>query len=173
MCTRRRAVLAAWAGAWLAGTAAVAQPGRVPVVTRLVRLFLDKEQALLEAQRQADAATLAALLSPDFELRSARQPATPVARAEWLAALPATRWPSGPMLIEQMSAHEHPGLVIVSFRLRPERDADLKTMPALFIVDTWVGHGEQWLLATRYASSAQAVAVPGDAALAAPTSLKK
>jgi len=36
-----------------------------------------------------------------------------------------------------------------------------------------VGHGEQWLLATRYASSAQAVAVPGDAALAAPTSLKK
>ena len=168
----RRACLLASVAACLGARQAVAQPGRVPIVTRLVRLFLDKEQALLDAQRQGDAAALAALLSPDFEMRSARQPTTPVARAEWLAALPATRWPAGPVLIEQMSAHEHPGLVIVSFRLRPERDADLKTLPALFIVDTWVGSGEHWLLATRYASSAQAVAVPGDP-LAGPGALHK
>lgn len=167
--TRRRALLATW----LAVPAAYAQPGRVPIVTRLVRLFLDREQALLDAQRAGDAATLAALLSPNFELRSARQPATPVPRADWLAALPTTRWPAGPLLIEQMSAHEHPGLVIVSFRLRPERDADLKTMPALFIVDTWVGSGDQWLLATRYASSAQPVPVPGDPAGHPPAIVKK
>jgi ketosteroid isomerase-like protein len=162
---RRREALATLGAALLLPGVANAQAGRVPTVTRLVQQFLELEDKLLDAQRRGDHAALDALLAPDFEMRVARQPGTPIARAEWLAALPATHWPAGAVVNEQMAAHEHAGpTIIVSFRQRPERAADARHLPPLFIVDTWQRDGEQWLLAARYAGPAgdPLTAVPGD-----------
>src|SRR5215470_11353881 len=44
--------------------------GRVPTVTRLVALYLDREAALGDAIRGGDASALANLLTDDFELRA-------------------------------------------------------------------------------------------------------
>ena len=61
--------------------------GRVPTVTRLVKLFLEKEAALATAVRNADADALGALLTDDFELRVGARAARPIARADWMREL--------------------------------------------------------------------------------------
>lgn len=124
-----------------------AQANAVPTVTRLVKIFLDLEGRLMQAQRDGDAAALGALLTDDFEQRSAPQPGVPVARAEWLgrakreAAVQAGR-------IEQMAAHDHGSVVVVSFLVRPDSGTPR------FIVDTWAKAGDSWKLAVRYSAAA-------------------
>jgi hypothetical protein len=49
--------------------------GNVATVTRLVKIFLDKEQALGIAIRAGDSAVLQGLLTDDFEVRAAGPPA--------------------------------------------------------------------------------------------------
>lgn len=126
--------------------AAHAQTSAVPTVTRLVKMFLDLEGRLMQAQRDGDNAALGALLADDFEQRSAPQPGVPVARAEWLshakrnAAAQAGR-------IEQMAAHDHGNVVVVSFLVHPDSGKPQ------FIVDTWAKSGDGWKLAVRYAST--------------------
>src|SRR5215471_6873641 len=51
--------------------------GRVPTVTRLVALYLDREAALGDAIRGGDASALANLLTDDFELRTGARAAAP------------------------------------------------------------------------------------------------
>jgi hypothetical protein len=135
--------------------------GRVPTVTRLVRIFLDHEQALLRAQQAGAKSEFDRLLADDFELRSASKPGTPVARAEWLAAIaarPATDW-----AIEQMAAHDHGAVVVVSFLMRPP--VGKAGVAPIFVVDTWAQAGEDWQLKTRYAAPVgAAAAVPGEPA---------
>ena len=52
--------------------------GNVPTVTRLVKIFLDKEQALGTAIRAGDSTALEGLLTDDFEVREGAQPGTPI-----------------------------------------------------------------------------------------------
>ena len=144
---RRRWLMAA---ALLPLPAAWAQTTRVPTVTRLVKLFLDLETQLQQAAHTGDAAALAALLADDFELRVARRPGTPVARAEFLAAM--ARKPPPEAAIEQIAAHDHAAVVNVSFLLRPV-GASRKGLPTLFVVDTWSREGEVWRLRVRYAAA--------------------
>jgi hypothetical protein len=133
--------------------------GRVPTVTRLVRIFLDHEQALLRAQQAGAKTEFDRLLADDFELRSASKPGTPVARAEWLAAIAAR--PTPDWAIEQMAAHDHGAVVVVSFLMRPPV-AKAGVVP-IFVVDTWAQAGEDWQLKTRYAAPVgAAAAVPGE-----------
>src|SRR5438477_12591387 len=49
---------------------ASALPGRIPTVTRLVKLFLDREELLSAAMRAGDTASLERTLTDDFELRA-------------------------------------------------------------------------------------------------------
>ena len=160
--TRRRWLVAA---ALLPLSAAWAQGTRVPTVTRLVKVFLDLETQLQQAARGSDAAALAALLADDFELRVARRPGTPVARAEFLAAL--ARKPPPEAAIEQIAAHDHGAVVNVSFLLRPV-GAGRKGPPPIFVVDTWAREGEVWRLRVRYAAAVgvddRALPGEGDAA---------
>ena len=73
----------------LPSLAADEQPtgGRVATVTRLVKLFLEKEASLGAAVRNADASALAALLTDDFELRTGARAASPIPRADWMGEL--------------------------------------------------------------------------------------
>lgn len=136
----------------------------VPTVTRLVKVFQQLETQFAQAARAGDTAALEALLTEDFELRVARRPAEPVARAQWLAAI--KQQPAPDARIEQMAAHDHGTIVDVSFLLRPLVAGPPRrgTEAPLFIVDTWARDGEAWRLKVRYAgvvgSSTQRV--PGE-----------
>lgn len=151
---RRRGFIAALVALPLA---ARAQTARVPIVTRLVKALLDHETRLAQAASTGDAATLQALLADDFEMRVAQHPGAPTPRAEWLASI--ARHPPASAEIEQIAAHDHGAVAVVSFV------QTAKAGPALFVVDTWAKDGDAWRLKVRYAAplGRGAARVPGDA----------
>jgi hypothetical protein len=155
----RRLTTCAWiAGACLLLPAAPcvhAQDHGVAVTTRLVKLFLEQETHLQQAEREGDDRALGALLADDFEERTAARPGEPVPRADWLVRVQRERRPGG--AIEQMAAHDHGSVVVVSFLVRPAQGRPR------FVVDTWAREGDSWKLKVRYSAPA------GDAA---PPSLK-
>src|SRR5215471_12939692 len=102
--------------------------GRIPTVTRLVKIFLDKEAQLGAAVRGADAATLGALLTDDFELRTGARAASPVPRDDWMRELMRTRDPGGD--ISRMAVHDYGTVAIASFT----QDSSAGPM---FVVDVW------------------------------------
>ena len=140
----------------------VAQSGRVPTVTRLVKIFMDREGELLAAMRAHDAARLAPMLSDRFEMRVGHEPGTPVPRADWIAQV--SEGAAGEYRIEQMAVQDAAPLAIASFMLRPLPAA--KRAAPLFIVDAWEPDGDSWRLRVRYATvlAATRARVPGDAA---------
>lgn len=139
--------------------AADAQPasGRIPTVTRLVKIFLDREDQVLSAQRTHDVAALGGLLTDDFEMRIGERPGVPIPRAEFLqqAAAQAT----GSYTIEQMAVHDLGATLIVSFLLRPAAEA--RGAQPLFVVDTWSGAIDSARLRIRYVAPAAAAVIPG------------
>src|SRR5229473_1422031 len=143
----------------LPSVAADEQPtgGRVPTVTRLVKLFLEKEASLSAAIRSADATALSGLLTDDFELRTGARAASPIPRADWVRELLRTRDPGGD--INRMAVHDFGAIAIASFT------QDTVGGP-VFVVDVWRGQGIDWKLAVRYASPAgsPAFAIPGGSA---------
>jgi hypothetical protein len=149
---RHFTVCASIAAALLLPTGSVhAQTRGVPTMTRLVKIFLDQETKLQQAGRDANERALAGLLAEDFEERSAARPGEPLPRADWLRGQ-RERLPAGH--IEQMAAHDHGCVVVVSYLLRPEQG------PAQFIVDTWAREGDSWKLKVRYSAPAPATAAP-------------
>src|SRR5437660_12219899 len=87
--------------------------GRVSTVTRLVKLFLEKEASLGAAVRNADATALGSLLTDDFELRAGARAASPIPRADWMRELLHTRDPGGE--ISRMAVHDFGSIAIASF----------------------------------------------------------
>ena len=131
--------------------------GRVPTVTRLVKLFLEKEASLGAAVRNGDATALGELLSDDFELRTGARAASPIPRAAWMREVLRTRDPGGE--ISRMAVHDFGAVAIASFT----QDT---TGGPLLVVDVWRGQGMDWKLAVRYASPAgsPSFAIPGGSA---------
>jgi hypothetical protein len=131
--------------------------GRVPTVTRLVKLFLEKEAALGAAVRNADANALGSLLTDDFELRTGARAASPIPRADWMRELLRTRDPGGD--ISRMAVHDFGAVAIASFTQNAAGGP-------VFVVDVWRGQGTDWKLAVRYASpvGSSAFAIPGGSA---------
>ena len=131
--------------------------GRVPTVTRLVKLFLEKEASLGAAVRNGDATALGELLSDGFELRTGARAASPIPRADWMRELLRTRDPGGE--ISRMAVHDFGTIAIASFT----QDA---AGGLVFVVDVWRAQGTDWRLAVRYASPAgsPAFAIPGGSA---------
>ena len=142
----------------LAGPASAADErptgGRVPTVTRLVKLFLEREAALSDAIHKGDAQSLAGQLADDFEMRTSARAATPVPRSEWMRDVLRTR--DGGDDIGRMAVHDYGTLAVVSFTMTAKAGA-------IFVVDLWRGQGDSWKLAVRYASPVGAAqfVVPG------------
>jgi hypothetical protein len=149
---------------WLAALPAVSTPaiaadepatGRVGTVTRLVKIFLDREEALSAAMRAGDAASLERTLTDDFELRAGARAASPIPRADFLKDVvrsrPASEAPG------RMAVHDLGNVAIVSF----VQGDDAKR--AIFVVDVWRQSGPDWKLAIRYAAPAgtQDFLIPG------------
>jgi len=143
----------------LPSLAADEQPtgGRVPTVTRLVKLFLEKEASLGAAVRNADATALGSLLTDDFELRTGARAASPIPRADWMREVLRTRDPGGD--ISRMAVHDFGAIAIASFTQGAAGGP-------VFVVDVWRGQGTDWKLAIRYASpvGSPAFAIPGGSA---------
>lgn len=125
--------------------------GRVATVTRLVKLFLDKEALLSATIRSANAPALGALLTDDFELRTGSRAASPVPRAEWMHEVLRTREPGGD--ISRMAVHDYGVIAVVSFT----QDA---AGGSVFVVDVWRAQGPDWKLAVRYANPVGSPAFP-------------
>lgn len=128
--------------------------GRVQTVTRLVKIFLDKEAALGEAARSGNAAALGALLTDDFELRAGARAASPIPRDDWLREVLRTRDAGGE--VSRMAVHDFGSVAVASFNQG-------SSSGAMFVVDVWRQQGSDWKLAVRYASPAGAstFAIPG------------
>src|SRR5438093_2505058 len=143
----------------LPSVAADEQPtgGRVPTVTRLVKLFLEKEASLGAAVRNGDATALGELLSDDFELRTGARAASPIPRADWMRELLRTRDPGGE--VSRMAVHDFGAVAIASFTQGAAGGP-------VFVVDVWRGQGTDWKLAVRYAGpvGSPAFAIPGGSA---------
>lgn len=133
-----------------------AQSQRVPTVTRLVKLFLDQEDALAAAMRAGDTAALERALADDFELRTAATAANPIPRSDFLAEIAARHPFVGPA--GQMAVHDLGGFAVVSFI----QGSDVTR--AVFVVDVWRHAGADWKLAIRYAAAATPsdVTIPGE-----------
>ena len=125
--------------------------GRVPTVTRLVKLFLDKEASLGAAVRRGDATALGALLADDFELRTGARVASPVPRTDWMRELMRTRDPGGD--ISGMAVHDYGTVAIASFTQESAGG------PVL-VVDVWHAQGADWKLAVRYSAPAGSPVFP-------------
>ena len=128
--------------------------GRVPTVTRLVKLFLERETAIGDAIRSGDAQVLASLLTDDFEMRTGARAATPVPRAEWMREVLRTR--DGGQGIDRMAVHDYGTIAVVSFTMSGSAGP-------IFVVDAWRVQGSTPKLAVRYASPAGIAqfAIPG------------
>ncbi|MGA8033450.1 MAG: nuclear transport factor 2 family protein [Casimicrobiaceae bacterium] len=160
---RRRTIrlsilLAATVAACIAFPAAaqpVQAPGRIPTVTRLVKVFYDLESRLVSNLVARDTKAIDQALEPDFELRAGSMPGTPVPRADWIRQVQEN--PSQAS-IDQMAVHDFGSVAIVSFRLVPAATPASAANAGLFIVDSWKRDGDGWKLATRYLSNAAAPA---------------
>jgi hypothetical protein len=160
MRVRLRAGLLALATALalVAGPGAAEDSVRVPTVTRLVKLFLDKEASLAAAVREGDGTALGSLLADDFELRTGANAASPVPRAEWMREVLRTREPGGS--VSGMAVHDFGVVAVVSFTQGGARGP-------MLVVDVWKQSADGWKLAIRYASPAGApdFPIPGGIAI--------
>jgi hypothetical protein len=119
--------------------------GRIPTVTRLVRIMTINEEALSSALEGSDQPAVERLLADDFEMRIGTAPATPVARDDWIRN--ALVHPGTAREREQMSAHEMGEFVVASFLERPAGGS-----PAIYVVDIWKKSGAEWKLSRRFSA---------------------
>ena len=140
---------------------ALAQPapaaGRIPTVTRLVKIFSELENDLVAGAHADDPRRLDAMLDPAFEMRVGANPGVPLPRDEWIRAARAA--PRGAPRMDQMAVHDFGTIAIVSFRETPTTAQRGKPQ---FVVDCWKRTGDEWKLAVRYRSEVRAA--PGEPA---------
>jgi ketosteroid isomerase-like protein len=124
--------------------------GRIPTVTRLVRIISTLESELSAHARSGNQSALAQMLTDDFEMRIASNPGTPIPRDDWLRE--ALAKPEPESRVEQMSVHEYGDIAVATFINRHEQAGSKKGSDgALFLVDVWKRSGDTWQLALRHA----------------------
>jgi hypothetical protein len=92
------------------------QTGRIPTVTRLVKIFSELETAIRARARSSDPAALESSLDSSFEMRDASTPGTPVPRDEWIRQTRSTAAQS--RSIDQMAVHDLGGSPARAFHRR-------------------------------------------------------
>lgn len=128
------------------------QTGRVPTVTRLVKVFSGLEADLVAQVHSTDAGALDQSLDPSFEMRVGAAPGTPIPRDEWIRQARAAS--ARPPRIDQMAVHDFGEVAVVSFREIPAQAAPARAASGRFVVDCWKRAGDGWKLAVRYVSDA-------------------
>ncbi len=159
----RAARAALLVSACLAAPASQAQQVRsqTPVLTRLVQVYSDAEQRLAAAINRKDISEIGQLVADDFELRSAANIGTPVARADWIAQ--SFKEAPRSISITQMAVQDYGNVRVVSFTMTPTGTP--RGGASFAVVDVWTQTGERSVLRVRYAAAQPAgssVRVPGE-----------
>jgi uncharacterized protein DUF4440 len=133
---------------------------QIPTVTRLVQIYSEYEQRLVDAINRRDTAEIDRLVANDFELRSANNIGDPTPRADWIAQ--SLKEPSASMSIEQMAVHDYSNIRIVSFVMK--RADSARRERAIAVIDVWMQLGESSVLKVRYAAfqDTRSVRIPGE-----------
>lgn len=136
--------------------------GRIPTVTRLVRIFSGLEGNLAEAVEKRDRQAVSKLLSNDFEMRVGAMPGNPIPRAAWIQQSFAS--PKSSSAMEQMAVHGLGKTAVVSYAWKTTARKS-GVVHDVFVVDVWRQQDGGWKLAIRYADPAGAgdFNVPGAA----------
>jgi hypothetical protein len=139
---------------WAQGEVAPPRPQkRIITKTRLVAIFSELENQLLEALRNTQHASVDAFLSEDFQLWTPTPPGDPVPREKWRSQALAENLKAFSM--RQMAARSvDENTALVSFVLTKTVDrAGKSSTRDYFVVDLWQKKDENWKLSDRYASS--------------------
>jgi len=133
---------------------------QIPVQTRLVKIYVEYEQRLIEAINRRDQAEIDRLVADDFEMIVADHPGTATPRADWISQL--FKMPPLSSAIEQMAVHEFGDVHVVSFSTKAA--ASTAGSGEIMMVDVWLRSGERSTLKTRYAgaSGRLPLPIPGD-----------
>jgi ketosteroid isomerase-like protein len=134
---------------------------QIPVQTRLVKIYAEYEQRLIEAINRRDQIEIDRLVADDFEMIVADHPGTATPRADWIARL----FKMSPLStdIEQMAVHEFGDVHVVSFSTKASANTTAGS-GEIMIVDVWLRSGERSTLKTRYAAASGRgpLPIPGD-----------
>ena len=133
---------------------------QIPVQTRLVKIYAEYEQRLIEAINRRDQSEIDRLVADDFEMIVADHPGTATPRSDWIARL----FKLAPLStdIEQMAVHEFGDVHVVSFSTKAP--ANTAGSGEIMMVDVWLRSGERSTLKTRYAAAPgrDPLPIPGD-----------
>ncbi len=126
------------------GTAGVAaqMPPAGGHVTRAVQEFTQRVMALQRAAGAGDADRVGELLGGGFEALRAEQPAEPIPREDWLAAMRAAG--IARIQVEEMAVREYGPVAVVTFVMRTEGQPQSR-----LVTDTWQLEGGRWHLQGR------------------------
>ncbi len=134
-----------------ASTAAGPNEKRIPVVTRLVKLFAEQEKALIASVDSGKVDDINEILTEDFEVRTALEPGSPVPRADWVKE--SINEKHGAKELRQMAVHDYGDIAVVSFVRINSTDKTTE----VFIIDVWKRNADKWKLSTRYSSPSQGI----------------
>ena len=122
-------------------SASLAQaPRKIQTTTRLVTIFTNLENQLMDAAAQNNSAGAMRLLSEDFSQWTPQPPGSAISREEWLkdAESELNTFQIRQMAVKDLGQHAAANFVL----LTPAK--------AWFIVDVWQKDGENWRLLERY-----------------------
>jgi len=126
-------------------SASLAQaPRKVQTTTRLVTIFTNLENQLMDAAAQNNSAGALHLLSEDFSQWTPQPPGSAFSREQWLqqAGSELTNFQIRQMAVKDLGQHAAASFVL----LTPDK--------AWFIVDIWQKDGGDWRLLERYQAPA-------------------
>jgi ketosteroid isomerase-like protein len=144
-----------------AGQDAPPTGGRVPTVTRLVKIMTELETHWMDAVRRKDQAALEGILDQDYELRTSARPGDPVPRAAWLASAMGD-YNLRSFQVSQMAVRSLGDLAIVSFSCSQGATVAGKDRSGdFFLVDVWRQKADEWKVLARYAGPVEGRPSPG------------
>lgn len=132
---------------------------RVPLVTRLVKIYAGYERRLAEAINSKSTAEINRLVGQDFELLSVDNMNAPTLRADWIDQ--SLREPAASISIGDMSVYNYGSIRVVNFVMTREVSGHKSKVA---VIDVWKHSGKTSVLKLRYAGiqPTHPQAVPGE-----------
>jgi hypothetical protein len=140
---------------WMAGQdqgAPRVSQGRVVTKTRLVAMFSDLENQLLQAEQAKDEGTLNRLLGEEFQVWTPEPPGDPIPKEDWQKRALTQKLLS--FRVEQMTVRGlSDEIAVASFVLWEKLEQRGKENSSThFVVDVWKKNGDSWQITDRYQS---------------------
>jgi hypothetical protein len=131
---------------------------KIVTATRGVEQFWTIENALAQALKKKDQASLSKMLNDDFKVWMPNQTGSAVGREDWLNS---GRENPSPARIAQMAVQFYQDVVVVKFLGNGDSSAAGKgSAHQYFVVDLWEKNDQGWELTNRYMTAIAPVVMP-------------